>query len=278
MKYIVGVDELKKKLDSDENMVLIDVRYNLLQPEQGRKAYAASHLPKAIYFDLKENLSGTQEVHGGNHPLPDFHVFSETLGKHGIDHETTVVVYGETSDIFAARAWWMIHHIGHNHVYVLDGGYNAWVEAGYPVTNEKVVHPEKNFTPKLRDERIVSMEDVRVRDSDKLLIDARDRERYLGGNNPLQNKSGHIPGAKNYFWKDVVDETGTFLSKQQLENYYKNISKENPVILSCGSGVSACVHLLLLKELGHKRLEFYPGSFSDWISYPENRVETKDEN
>lgn len=277
MKYIITVNELEEKLNSKQPIVLIDVRYDLLNPKFGKRLYEKNHLPNAIFLDLKEDLSQDLGAHGGNHPLPNFEKLGETLGQHGIDHNTTVVVYGNISDLFAARAWWLLHYLGHERVYVLDGGYDAWVKAGHSVTVEIPVYPAKNFIPRLKNDKILAMEDVRDRPQNKLLIDARDRERYLGGNNPLQNKSGHIPGAKNYFWKDVLNESGEFQSITELKKYYQNLPREGEIILSCGSGVSACVHLLLLKELGYNQLEFYPGSFSDWITYSENKIETRDE-
>src|SRR5690625_4835394 len=119
------------------------------------------------------------------------------------------------------------------------------------------------------------MQDVKQKMKEKsaILIDSRSRERYLGKTEPLYAKAGHIPGATNYFWKDVLDENGLWKSDKELTAHFKALSKNDEIIVSCGSGVSACPNVLALKMAGYENVKLYPGSFSDWISYEENKVE-----
>lgn len=276
MSYFITVKEVLEKLNKQESVHFVDARYQLLDPEWGKAAYNEAHIPGAVHLDLKEDLSGAKVNHGGAHPLPMIEAFSTVLGNQGMDGSETVVIYGAENDIFAARAWWMIHHLGHETVYYLKGGFKAWKEAEQPTTNIVGKPQKKKFKAAVRNDQLLSMEMVRDRDESSVLIDARDQARFLGGADKLHKVSGHIPGAKNYFWKDVLTESGEWLSNEALQTYYEDLPKERQIILSCGSGVSACIHLLALKELGYDHLQFYPGSFSDWISYEENEISTED--
>lgn len=278
MSYFISVQDVAEKINKQERIQFVDARYQLLDPEWGKAVYNEAHIPGAVHLDLKTDLSGPKDKHGGAHPLPTIEAFGTILGNHGIDGSETVVVYGADNDIFAARAWWMIHHLGHEAVYYLKGGFKAWKEAEQPTTSALVNPEKKQFEPNVRNDQLLSMEMVRDRDKSSVLIDARDEARFLGGADKLHKASGHIPGAKNYFWKDVLTESGEWLSKSALEAYYQDLPKDQPIILSCGSGVSACIHLLALKELGYNHLQFYPGSFSDWISYEENEISTSIDN
>src|SRR5699024_1421428 len=101
--------------------------------------------------------------------------------------------------------------------------------------------------------------------------------RYLGIEEPLYAKKGHIPGAINYFWGQAVDENGLWKDEERLREHFKDLPKDKPIIMSCGSGVSACGNILALRSLGFDNVKLYPGGFSDWISYDDNKVERKDE-
>src|SRR5699024_8545227 len=123
----------------------------------------------------------------------------------------------------------------------------------------------------------VTMEDVKERDQEStILLDSRAFERYLGKVEPLYDRSGHIPGAKNYFWQDVLTD-GKWKDEQALEKHFEKLPKDKEIIVSCGSGVSACPNILALQAIGYTNVKLYPGSFSDWISYPENDLETENE-
>jgi len=276
MTYIISAETLHGWM-GEKALVLIDVRAHLQDENFGKNAYEKGHLPGAHFLDLKEDLSGKVEKHGGNHPFPDFTQFARKLGDIGVDHEKTVVVYDDESNMFAPRAWFLLRHLGHRQVYVLNGGYKAWQAAGYEVTTDQAHAKATTFTPQVNDAEVVRVEEIKNRQEDVILIDARAQERYLGIEEPLYAKKGHIPGAINYFWGQAVDETGRWKDEESLREHFKALPKDKPIIMSCGSGVSACGNILALRSLGFDNVKLYPGGFSDWISYDENKVETKDE-
>jgi thiosulfate/3-mercaptopyruvate sulfurtransferase len=257
--------------------VIIDTRFSLGDPDAGRKAYLAGHIPGAVYLDLDKDLSGKAQKHGGNHPLPEMDTLAAKLGHIGIDHDTTVVIYDEKNDMFAARCWWLLHYMGHEKVYLLDGGLTAWTDAGNEVTTALPALEAKEFRPQFREGDTVDMTEVKERSKDAVLIDSRARERYLGKKEPMYRRSGHIPGAKNFFWKNVLAADGSWKSDEELKQHFADVPKDAEVIVSCGSGVSACPNIIGLKKAGFTNVKLYPGSFSDWISYGENQIEKQEE-
>lgn len=277
MAYIISVDELKRT--DKNNTVVVDVRFDLQDPEAGRKAYLENHIPGAVYLDLNKDLSGKVAKHGGSHPLPDMDLFAKKLGNIGINHEIMVVVYDQHNDMFAPRFWWMLHYLGHEKVYVLDGGYDAWITAGNEVTKQIPLSNKKVFKPKYQECAVVNMKEVKEKLNKKtaILLDSRSKDRYLGKTEPMYQKAGHIPGAKNYFWKGVLRENGKWKNANELETHFSLLPKNAEIIVSCGSGVSATPNIMALKAAGYQNVKLYPGSYSDWISYEENDIETKDE-
>ncbi|WP_337019797.1 sulfurtransferase [Oceanobacillus massiliensis] len=279
MANLISVSRLKRRLENNlNNTVLVDVRFKLDDPDAGRKMYLSSHLPGAVYMDLNKDLSGRAEKHGGSHPLPDMDLFASKIGNIGIDNDTTVVIYDQGDDMFAARLWWLLEAIGHDKVYILEGGYKGWVEEGNQVTDELPTLEPKEFHSDIHTINIADMQEVKekIKTNSALLIDSRSRERYLGETEPLYSMAGHIPGAKNYFWKDVFASDGTWKKADALEEHFSLLPKEGEIIVSCGSGVSACPNILALKAAGFSNVKLYPGSFSDWISYDENEVELEE--
>lgn len=276
MEYFVTSDWLREN-KHDKDMVIVDVRFQLQDPDAGRKAYLEGHIPGAVYLDLNKDLSGTPEKHGGSHPLPDIDTFAAKLGSIGISNDTAVVIYDAQNDMFASRAWWLLYYVGHEHAYMLDGGLEAWVAKGYELTTDVPALNAEEFHPHVRMDETVDMEAVKDRAEDSVLLDSRSKDRYLGETEPRYNKAGHIPGAKNYFWKNVLDGNGYWKNADDLAAHFKNLPKDGEIIVSCGSGVSACPNVVALKRAGFTNVKLYPGSYSDWISYDENKTETKKE-
>ncbi|MFD1361169.1 sulfurtransferase [Lentibacillus salinarum] len=280
MSVIVSEEWLADRLKNQpDQTVVVDTRFQLQDEDAGRKAYLEGHIPQAVYLDLNKDLSGKPAKHGGSHPLPDMDMFTAKIGNIGIDPNKTVVIYDQANDMFAARLWWLLHYVGHDDVHLLDGGFDQWVKAGHPVTTEIPVLEATEFKPTFRENNVADIEDVqeKLADQSATLIDSRSRERYLGRTEPLYRKTGHIPGAKNFFWKNVLDADGKWKTGAELEKNFASLAKDEEIIVSCGSGVSACPNVLALKSAGYENVKLYPGSFSDWISYDENEVETKEE-
>lgn len=277
--YIVSQEELAERLQAGEEQVLVDCRFQMGQPQAGRDAYAAGHLPGAVYMDLEEDLSGPVGIHGGRHPLPDLGVLSLKLGQRGIDRSMPVIVYDDQGGAMASRLWWMLRFMGHEQVRLLDGGFSRWQAAGYPVTTEPAGAPvAKVFGGRVRNMQLVVMEDVqqKLEWPGTVLIDSREPKRYLGEEEPIDKKAGHIPGALNRFWKDNLTGDGLWKNVEALKERFASISPDQEIIVYCGSGVTACPNLLALAEAGRPDAKLYLGSWSDWISYEENPVATGD--
>lgn len=276
MAITVSAKWVHEKMKSEQpKLVLFDTRFSLGDPSFGLKTYKQDHIVGAQYLDLNKDLSGEVHIHGGGHPLPEPDTFAMKVGAMGVSNDTTVVVYDDGNGMFAARAWWTFYYMGHEHVYVLENGITGWKEDGYETTNMITDPNPAAFIPHVKDDEIVHMEEVRDRigNKDSILIDSRAKDRYLGKSEPMYAKSGHIPGAKNYFWQDVLNEEGSWKDVDDLQEHFKHLDKNKEIVVSCGSGVSACPNIIGLKKAGFTNVKLYPGSFSDWISYSNNEVE-----
>jgi thiosulfate/3-mercaptopyruvate sulfurtransferase len=275
MKHIVTKEWLASQLHR-EDVRIIDCRFYLDDPVRGLKEYVQAHLPGASYFDLEKDLSAKIEKHGGRHPLPMIDEFVEKLSAAGIHSDTTVVVYDDQFGAMAARFWWMLRYLGHEHVYVLDGGFASWKQAGYPLSQDVPIYPRVSFEGNIQSHLLATVEEVReaVQNGGAILIDSRERKRYLGIEEPIDYKAGHIPGARNVFWKEGLTEEGNWKSPEEQKKRFSFLSKEQPVIVYCGSGVTACANALALAEAEFPNVRLYVGSWSDWISYDENPIQT----
>ncbi|MUG44571.1 sulfurtransferase [Paenibacillus woosongensis] len=264
----------------EPNMVIVDCRFQLGAPEAGKTAYAESHIPGAIYLDLENDLSAPFGEHGGRHPLPEPEAFAKRLGRAGISNDSVVVAYDDQGGMNASRLWLLLRWLGHDQVYVMDEGFSAWQQDGYPVTADQRVVIPSSFQPVVRDELIADVEDVRnaIGNPDVLLVDSREAPRYLGQTEPIDAKAGHIPSALNAFWKNNLDAEGKWTSVEQrqagLSEVIDALNAGREVIVYCGSGVSACPNIVALHSLGYSNVRLYAGSWSDWISYPDNPVAT----
>ncbi len=275
MSYTVDVDWLWNHLQ-DEQVRVIDCRFELADPQWGAGEYNKSHIPGALYMDLNKDLSGEIAAHGGRHPLPELEVLVQKLSDAGINQNTTVVAYDSQHGAMASRLWWLLTYLGHKEVYVLNGGFPAWVHKGYPVTDEVPVVTRKNFIAFLQHDMLVHMNDVKERiekNADFVLIDSREKNRYEGIEEPIDKKAGHIPSAIHHFWKDGVTEDGFFKPASLQRERFASLHKDAEIIVYCGSGVTACPNVLALQVAGFKNVKLYGGSWSDWISYEENPVE-----
>jgi thiosulfate/3-mercaptopyruvate sulfurtransferase len=256
-------------------VVVVDCRYALEDPNRGRHAYAQGHIPGAVYWDLDQDLSGPKGDHGGRHPLPSPEDLACCMSRCGIGEGVHVVVYDQGGG-YACRAWWLVRYLGHDQVSVLSGGFSAWVEAGLPVSQEVPAPKPRPFTPRVRRHWVVDVETVRRLPPGHVLVDARAPQRYRGEWEPLDPKAGHIPGAWSAFWEEGLDRQGRFLPPEEQRRRFDFLHPQAVVVSYCGSGVTACANLLALKLAGwpDERLRLYPGSFSDWASYPHLPVVT----
>lgn len=274
MKYFVNSEWVMTHLN-DENVRIIDCRFDLSNPKKGFESYLEGHIPGALYFDLEKDLSGPVKQHGGRHPLPDLNEFQDKLSAAGIDHSISVVVYDDQEGPFASRLLWLLSYLGHEKVFILNGGFANWIQSGYQVSAEILHVKRKEFQPVVKKEWLATMDDVKndIHSVHTVIIDSRAQKRYQGIEEPIDKIAGHIPSAKNYFWKDVVDENGVWKDADKLKKHFSDIPKEKEIIVYCGSGVTATPNFVSLKEAGYENVKLYLGSWSDWISYENNPIE-----
>jgi thiosulfate/3-mercaptopyruvate sulfurtransferase len=258
-----------------ENVRVIDCQFSLADPLKGKKDYLQGHIPGAVYFDLEQDLSGTIGEHGGRHPLPNIDDLIRKVENAGIDNDKTVIAYDQGEGAFAARFWWLLQYMGHNKVYVLDGGFKNWLEANSPVTVEIPVFKKAEFRLILRSELLATFEEVKeaVETQNQVLVDSREEKRYLGLEEPIDKKAGHIPGAINKPWMEGV-KSGHYLPVPEQLQRFSDLDSNQSIIVYCGSGVTAVPNFLALTEAGFQKVKLYVGSFSDWISYEENKIES----
>ncbi len=267
---------LYKHLDHPE-VVIIDCRFSLSDPQLGQQQYLTSHIPGAYYLDLNQDLSSPAGLHGGRHPLPDPLDLARKLSAMGVNSETLVVAYDDSRFAFAARLWWLLRYLGHERGAVLDGGFFAYQAAGYLMTSELPTARAGALVPKLQLHRVVDIAAVKARKDlpGVVLIDSREAERYRGEQEPIDPVAGHIPGAVNYPWQAVSDTRGYFRPLSQQHSHSVNLGESRwaelepakEILVYCGSGVTACVNLLALEALGIQTGKLYAGSWSDWCSY-----------
>lgn len=273
MKNIVTLDWLKKHLN-DENLIIFDCRFDLKDAEYGEKAYSKAHIPNAILINLEKDLTGEKSKHGGRHPLPDMKMFAKRMNSLGVCNETRVLIYDDGDLSGASRLWWMLKYIGKKEVFVLEGGIAAWIKHSMPMSQDANLGKSCGapLDVKLNANMHCEMEYVKenINKDHVVIIDSREKDRYLGKIEPVDTKAGHIPSALNYFWKDNLDGIN-LKSKEVLEERFEDLKNYKEVIVHCGSGITGAVNVLILEELGIDS-KLYAGSWSDWISYEENEI------
>ncbi|MEH6942459.1 sulfurtransferase [Bacillus sp. JJ722] len=257
---------------------IVDCRFHLQQKELGQQQYNQDHIPGAVYFHLEKDLSSAVAEHGGRHPLPSLESFKQTLEKAGIQNNDLIVAYDGGDVAFATRFMWMIKYVGHDQVGVLNGGYNQWKEAGYPTEECVSRFSTSTYQLNVQAHLLAHYEEVKQisqSESDsKILIDSRDYNRFSGKEEPIDKRPGHIPNAVNYPWTEGV-ENSRLLGKEKQQERFHELDRNKEIIVYCGSGVTATPNYFALKEAGFDNVKVYIGSYSDWVSYDENPVETE---
>jgi len=259
-----------KQIVHTNSIRFIDCRYSLNDASYGKYVYRKGHLPNAVFLDLMEDLSGPLGEHGGRHPLPSKEAWTITLRRIGLKKEDLVIIYDDGFP-FAARAWWLFKWAGHERVVVLEGGIQSGITYCGETTTDVPHYSTSDYTPDFQDHMIATLDEVKAAASGSL-YDSRTEDRFNGTHEPIDSKAGHIPNALLCSYAEAITELGTLEDFHDLKELYKDVLPvENPIFY-CGSGVTACVNILALHALGKDDVRLYPGSYSDWISYPENEV------
>ncbi len=270
MKTLISAAELMAQLRGPHPPTLLDCGFDLADTAAGRRAWQAAHLPGACYLHLDDDLSGAKRGGNGRHPLPERAALAATLGALGIGPTTPVVAYDAQGGPYAARAWWLLGWLGHEDVALLDGGVAAWRTAGGAFEAGAPPMPQSAAPYPLHAPALPTLDAAAVRAGlGRLnLIDARAGERFRGEVEPLDRAPGHIPGARNRFFKDNLAADGRFKSVAALRSEWQALLAAGDAVHYCGSGVTACHNLLAAAHAGLGSGSLYPGSWSEWSSDP----------
>lgn len=257
----------------DPKWVILDCRHDLMNPTAGSDAYAAGHLQNAQFAHIDSDLSGAKRgadgLFRGRHPLPERAALIATLRGWGIDNDTQVLAYDAHGGMFAARLWWLLRWIGHPAVAVLDGGLAAWQAQDLPLVTPVAAPSRGHITEQPSLTSTVTVDDVvaNLAHQRRTVVDARAPDRYRGENETIDPVGGHIPGAKNRFFKDNLQADGRFKSAAELKHEFAPLFEQPAsAIMQCGSGVTACHNLLALEVAGLPGAALYPGSWSEWCA------------
>lgn len=273
---LVSTDTLATHLG---DWTVVDCRFDLASEAWGREQYAAGHIPGAVYASLNDDLSGSRTGTNGRHPMPSDAALVATLERLGISNETQVVAYDQDAGSYASRLWWLLRYAGHTAVAVLDGGFAKWVAEGRPVRPGAETRDRATFRPSFSRGLVLSIDEVGRRQADgrMLLVDARAAERFEGRSETIDKVAGHIPGARNRFFRDNLAPDGTMLPPDALRAAFAGVlagTAPRDAVMYCGSGVTACHNLLALEHAGLSGSSLYVGSWSEWSSDPARPVET----
>ena len=277
IQTLISAHDLRAALAGDPAPLVIDTGFDLADTDAGERAWREGRLPGSVYLHLERDLSGAKAAADGSfrgrHPQPHPADFRATLGRIGVTPGRPVVALDRQGGVYAARLWWMLRRAGHADARVLDGGLNAWLEAGgvlatdaAPAAGAAAPYPERE--PLLN---LIEVEALARSLGSLRLIDARAAERFRGEVEPLDPAAGHIPGALNRCFKDNLGAGGRFKLAEVLRAEFAPLVADRPVadvVHQCGSGVTACHNLLAMEHAGWHGSRLYPGSWSEWSADP----------
>ena len=277
---LVSIERLASWLAEPSPPVVVDLRWYLGRPGDGHRTYLDGHLPGAIFLDLDDDLSDLAGYGApGRHPLPDPAAFVTRLARVGVVDGARVVGYDDVGGWVAARLWWMLDNLGFGRrgiagewTGVLDGGIRAWTEGGHALsTNAPGAAGAGRLTLGGPWHGVIERSALKARLGDVTLLDARGAPRYRGEVEPVDPVAGHIPTALSAPIDGNLAPDGRILDGGTLLDRYARLGiRMGPsagapeVVISCGSGTSACHHALAMRFAGLPDPILYVGSYSDW--------------
>jgi thiosulfate/3-mercaptopyruvate sulfurtransferase len=260
----------------EPDLRIIDAPFYLPgDPRTPQGEFEAAHIPGAVLFDI-------DQIKDPDNPLPHMlaspQAFAEAVGRLGISDGDRIVVYDHVGLLSAGRVWWNFRAMGHDEVYVLDGGLPRWIAEGRPLSSGPVTAVTQPFTVRPRPELVRAIDEVRAALAAGVqVLDARARDRFQGiGAEPRAGlRSGHMPGAYNAPHAELV-EGGALKPAESLKALLEGegVDLDAPIITTCGSGVSAAVIALALARLGRWDVPVYDGSWTEWASRPDAQIAT----
>ena len=257
-----------------------DSGHRLVEVDVDTEAYGEGHAPGAIGLNWEEDLQ--DQIQRDILSPSDFEALNESIG---VSNDTTVVLYGDNSNWFAAYTYWQYRYYGHDDVRLLDGGREFWLDNDYPLTEEEPSFPETEYEAGEPDESIRayrSQVEESVED-DTPLVDVRSPEEFSGevlappGLNETAQRGGHIPGARNISWASVTNDDGTFKTREELEELYADVLEagDDEIIAYCRIGERSSVAWFALHELvGADQTINYDGSWTEWGNLVGAPIET----
>ena len=276
MEDLVSTEWLAGELGKPDLVVFDATKYLPNEPQDGREEFAAARIPGARYFDIDEVADPDSDL---PHMVPTPARFAKLMAALGVSNDSRVVFYDQKGVNSAPRGWWLMRLFGHVKAAVLDGGLPKWRREGRPTESGEPSAPPApgRFVPDFRADRLRGIGDVKriVRQGggEALILDARSKGRFDGSAPELRPglPSGHMPGAANLPFTELLGPDGTMLDPQALRARFEaaGVEAERPVVTTCGSGVTACVLALGLVRAGLPEAAVYDGSWTEWASRPE---------
>lgn len=267
-KPVISAEWLKSHLTAPDVRVLDCTYFMPGSPQTGKQAYDAHHIPGARHFDIDDIADTTIPL---PHMLPPPEKFSSRVRKLGLGDGHRVICYDQNGFLASARVWWMFRTMGHADVAVLDGGFNAWRNAGGAV-EDLPPHfvADRHFTVRPRQDLVRSMDQVKQNLESKVaqVVDARSGPRFRAeAPEPRPGlRGGHIPGSLNVYYADLIAADGRLKSEADMRAVFAaaGVDLSKPIINSCGSGVTAAILALAQSMLGHDDGAVYDGSWTEW--------------
>ncbi len=278
-KTLVSTEWLAAHL-KDPDLRILDASWYL--PDMNRdalKEYEQSHIPNARFFDIEEISDLRSDL---PHMVPPVEKFMSRMRALGVGDGHQVVVYDGMGLFSAARVWWLFKLMGQDNIAVLDGGFPKWLAEGREVEDMPPVIRDRHMTVRRQNHMVKDVTQVAAASKlgDHVIIDARAPARFKGdADEPRPGlRAGHIPGARNVFFADVLNADKTMKSPEEMRRIFEaaGVDLSKPAITSCGSGVTAAVLSLALERMGHKNHALYDGSWAEWGMFPTVPVETGD--
>ncbi len=263
-QVLVSTDWVAEHLE-DENVVLAEV-------DENPDLYEDGHIPGAIKLHWKDDLQDPVE-----RDLVEKPEFEQLLGSRGIGNDTTVVLYGDRNNWFAAYAYWYLKIYGHEDVRLMNGGRQKWADENRELTPDEPSRAKVSYTAQERDESIRAYRDYvhgAIDIDGKVLVDVRSPQEYSGDllappgyESEGAQRGGHIPSAKSIPWAKAVNDDGTFKSADQLSELYgdKDVTPDKETIAYCRIGERSAHTWFVLRELlGYENVKNYDGSWTEW--------------
>lgn len=267
MELLVSTEWLAKELGASD-LRIVDATWHM--PDAGRNAaaeYEGGHIPGSVFMDLAEIADSNSNL---PNMLPPPEKFASRMQSLGLGDGSRIVVYDDSPFKSATRAWWMLTLFGAHDVAILDGGLAKWKAEGRPLENGKPALRHRHFTVWKDESGVKNKADIlaNLHSKDAVVVDARGAGRFTGDEKEPRPEmaSGHIPGSRNLPYSNLFHADGTWKQGEELVAAFKEagVDLDQPMITTCGSGMTAAVVLFGARMTGKKDVSLYDGSWSEW--------------